>query len=132
MISPVVKGVYVCDEVLTDPVSGKVSLLNSFITMRPPDGFPFELAKLSVFIGLRGARGQARLRVEIVQAATNVTVFRTPDRPVNFFDPLVTVYARFRLEQLRFAEPGRYTVEVFSDGDFLDDEVITVLPVPEQ
>ena len=124
---PVVKGVYVCDDVLADPTRGKISLLNVFTTLRPPAGFPHELAKMSVLVGLRGARGPVRMRVEVVRAATDTVVLGTAERDIQLVDPLVTVYARFRLEKVRFPAPGRYTVEVFAGGEFLDDEVVTVL-----
>jgi hypothetical protein len=127
-VSPVVKGVYVCDDVLADPTSGKVSLLNVFITVRPTTAFPFELEKLCVLLNLRGGRGDAKVRVEVMRAATDAVIFRTTDRTVRFFDPLVSVYTRFRLERLRFPAPGRYVVEVYSGSELLDDEMITVLP----
>lgn len=131
-VLPLVKGVYVCDEVLADPASRKVSLLNVFITTRPgPGGFPFVLGKLCVLVALRGGRGQARVRVDVVRAATDTVIFRTAERDVFFPDPLLTVYVRFRLERVRFPAPGRYGVEVYSGRDFLDDEVITVLPAAE-
>ena len=34
-VSPVVKGAYVCDEVLADPASRKAIRLNTFPTVRP-------------------------------------------------------------------------------------------------
>jgi hypothetical protein len=130
-VSPVVKGVYVCDEVLADPASGKVSLLNAFVTVRPSSGFPFVLARMAVVIALRGGRGQSRLRVDVVQAETGAVLFRTRDRDLTFLSPLMTVYARFRLENVRFPSEGRYTIEVYAEGEFLDDEVITVLSFTE-
>jgi hypothetical protein len=131
-ISPVVKGVYVCDDVLADPASGKISLLNVFITVRPTTAFPFELGKLCVLVNLRGGRGEAQVRVDVVQAATDRVIFRTSNRTVHFFDPLVSVYTRFRLERIQFPTAGRYVVEVYAENELLDDELITVLPTEEQ
>src|SRR6266545_1725185 len=128
---PVVKGVYVCDDVLADPASGKVSLLNAFVTVRPSSAFPFVLDKLSVAVALRGGRGQSRVRIDVVRLATTSVVFRTQERDLSFLTPLMTVYARFRLENVRFPSEGRYAVEVYADGEFLDDEVLTVLSFAE-
>ena len=55
---PVVKGVYVCDDVLADPASGKVSLLNAFDAVRPSSAFPFVLGKMTVVVALRGGAGR--------------------------------------------------------------------------
>ena len=128
---PVVKGVYVCDDVLADPASGKVSLLNAFDAVRPSSAFPFVLGKMTVVVALRGGRGPSRVRVDVVNLSTGSLVFRTRDRDLTFLTPLMRVYARFRLENVRFAVQGRYAVEVFIDGEFLDDEVVTVLPFVE-
>ena len=69
--------------------------------------------------------------MDVVNLATGSLVFRTRDRDLTFLTPLMRVYARFRLENVRFPAQGRYAVEVFIDGEFLDDEVVTVLPFVE-
>jgi hypothetical protein len=128
-ILPIIKGVYVCDDVVADSASRKISLLNVFITVRPGiAAFPFELGKLCVLVALRGGRGNSNVRIDVVRASDDRVIFRAPPRQVQFLDPLMTVYTRLRLEKVRFPTPGRYSVEVYSDGIFLDDEVITVLP----
>jgi hypothetical protein len=131
-VTPVVKGVYVCDEVLADPGSRKVSLLNAFTTLRPgTPGFPYELGRMCVLVALRGGRGPARFRVDVVPSGGEGVVYRTVDRELRFVDPLMTVSASFRLERVRFPRPGRYGVEVVCDNEFLDDQIITVLATAE-
>ena len=67
------------------------------------------------------------MRVDVVRGETGAVLFRTAEREVRFLDPLLTVYAVFRLERVIFPMPGRYTIEVRCDGTILDDEVITFL-----
>ena len=87
------------------------------------------MGKLCVLVALRGGRGHSRMRVDLVRGDTDGVLFRTAERDVRFFDPLATVYILFRLQKVSFPAPGRYTVEVHCDGEFLDDEVVTFLPV---
>lgn len=132
-VPPLMKGIYLCDEVFADPTSRKISLLNVFITARPEESsFPFELGKLCVVTALRGGRGQVRVRVDVVRESTNTLIFRTAERDLHFFTPLTTIYARFGLMKVRFPSPGRYAVEIHCDGVFLDDEVLTILPVEKE
>jgi hypothetical protein len=50
-IKPIVKGIYVCDDVVGNPVGGKPMIVNLWNTFRPPAGsaFPYMLKKLCVF-----------------------------------------------------------------------------------
>src|SRR5262249_27178837 len=49
VIKPVAKAVYVCDDVVSDPQTGKVSVLNLWDTVRVPEnGFPYQLPKVVV------------------------------------------------------------------------------------
>jgi hypothetical protein len=67
-IKPILNGIYVCDDVVGNPVGGKPMIVNLFDSVRVPvgGGFPHTHAKLCVFAWLRGGRGRARFRIEIV------------------------------------------------------------------
>jgi hypothetical protein len=128
-IIPVVKSVYVCDEVVRDPVSGKVSVLNLWETVRPPAGstFPYRLRKVCVFAWMRGGRGRVRTRVDIVQAATDTLVGRTRDLVVDFTQR-VAHFAVYRLHRFPFPQPGDYRVELYCENQFIDDQLVQILP----
>jgi hypothetical protein len=128
-IIPVVKSVYVCDEVARDPASGKVSVLNLWDTVRPPAGagFPFELKKLCVFAWMRQGRGRVRSRVEIVQAATAAVIYQSADFPLDFTNRQ-THFAKFRLDRVRFPAPGYYYIELYCENQFIDDQAVHVTP----
>jgi hypothetical protein len=128
-IIPVVKSVYVCDEVVRDPDSGKVSVLNLWDTVRPPAGtaFPFTLAKMCVFAWMREGRGQVRSRIDIVQASTGELVGRTADRVLDFTHR-TTHFANYRFERFAFPEPGYYYIELYCENEFVDDQVVRLLP----
>jgi hypothetical protein len=127
-ISPVVKSVYVCDEVVRDPVSGKVSVLNLWDTIRLPAGasFPYELAKVCMFAWMREGRGRVRSRVYIVLGATGKVIFKTAEHTLDFASRL-THSAVFRLGRIRFSAPGYYYIELYCENQFIDDQAVQVL-----
>lgn len=127
-VIPVVKSVYVCDEVVRDPNSGKVSLLNLWDTIRLPASasFPYQLKKVCVFAWMRHGRGRVRCRIEIVQAATEAVILRTTDFLLDFTNRL-TQFASFRLDRVRFPAPGYYYIEVYCEDQFIDDQAAQIL-----
>jgi hypothetical protein len=127
-VIPVVKSVYICDEVVRDPTSGKVSVLNLWDTVRPPAGttFPYELRKVCVFAWMRDGRGRVRTRIEIVQATTEAVIFRTADFLLDFTS-ILTHFASFRLDLVRFPAPGYYYIELYCENQFMDDQAVRIL-----
>jgi hypothetical protein len=129
-VKPVAKCVYICDDVVADPASGKVNLFNLWDGLRVPahGTFPFCLAKLCVFVWWRGGLGKLRSRVDIVRASTGTLVRRTKDCVLDFGRRTDSVFARYKLENCTFPEPGYYFVEVYCEGEFVDDQVLRVMP----
>jgi hypothetical protein len=127
---PIAKSIYVCDDVVSDPSSGKVSILNLWDAVRVPAGesFPYALAKLCVFVWWRDGQGKVKTRIDIVQASTGTVVRRTKDYYLNLPDPMVSVWAHYKLEWCTFPAPGYYSVEVYCEDEFLDDQLIQVFP----
>ncbi len=129
VITPVAKKVYVCDSLVRDPNSGKVSLLNLWHTVRVPVGnaFPYPLARICVFAWLRDGLGQMNARVDVVQASTGDVIRRTNDYPLHFPAKRVNLFFRLDVEQCVFPEPGEYLVELFCRDEFVDDQVIQLI-----
>src|SRR5580692_9923183 len=94
-VKPVAKMVYVCDDVVRDPQSGKVSLLNLWDTVRPPPGsvFPYCLAKVCVFAWWRGGFGKVSTHIEIADAASGELVRQTRNWVIEFADRSQSEYA---------------------------------------
>ncbi|MCI0379364.1 MAG: hypothetical protein L0215_17275 [Gemmataceae bacterium] len=107
-IKPVAKSVYVCDDVVRDPQTGKVSLLNMWDTIRVPVGvsFPFVLATLCVFAWWRDGLGSVRTRIDVVQASPERVIRRTKDCVIDFDARNTTVYGEYKLRNFSFPAPG--------------------------
>jgi hypothetical protein len=130
-IKPVAKAVYVCDNVLADLASGKVTLVNLLNAVRLPAGanFPYRLNQLCVFVLWSGGLGELRTRVDIVDATGDGQLIRrTDDMIIRFASRTQTVYGLYRIEGVVFPAPGSYCVEVYCQGAFVDDLMIRVIP----
>jgi hypothetical protein len=70
--NPTGKLVYVCDDVLQDPASGKLSFLGIFDDVVSPTapGDPFRLGRICVAAQLVGGSGPVPVHIEVVEAAT--------------------------------------------------------------
>lgn len=127
-VVPVVKTVYVCDDVLQDPANGKTHLLGLFNAVRPPHDYPFRLGRLCVFAEFLDGVGSVWVRVEVVRLVNDgELVFRTRDHCLRFPGRGTTVSACFRIHDCVFPEPGVYLVELYCGDQFIDDRVIQLL-----
>jgi hypothetical protein len=71
-VNPTGKVVYVCDEVLQDPTSGKANFIGIFddVLPSPAGSYPFRLGRMCVAAQLVGGSGQVPIHVEVVDGAT--------------------------------------------------------------
>ena len=129
VLLPVGKIVYVCDDVITDPVSHKPSVLNIWEIVRVPAeaSFPYTLGTLCLVALMRDGQGEVRFRVDVVRADTTDVIRRSKDYPVRFVDRQRSTLVAIRLKEVIFPQPGAYLVELFCDGAFVDDLPISVL-----
>lgn len=125
-VSPTGKIVYVCDEVLQDPASGKFSLLGIFDDIVPPpgSGYPFRLGRMCVAAQLVGGSGPVPLRVEVVEGTTQQLARAAGPFAVQFPSRHQVVTVSIRLLDVAFPAPGVYFVELYSQGTFLDDRIL--------
>jgi hypothetical protein len=127
-VTPLGKIVYVCDDVVQDPVSRKFHVLGAFTAVRPSDGtpYPFLLRQFCVFAQLAGGLGTCPVQARVVDAANGEEVFGSPAHQVTFPGGTTVVTVLFRLLNCRFPHPGTYLVQLFCQGTFLDDRRLTV------
>jgi hypothetical protein len=125
-VNPSGKVVYVCDEVLQDPASGKFSFLAIFddVVAPPAIGYPFRLGRLCVVAQLVGGAGSVPVHVEVVEGTTQNLIRRAGPFSVNFPARHQIVTVCFRLLDVTFPTPGVYFVEMYTQGRFLDDRIL--------
>jgi hypothetical protein len=125
-VNPTGKVVYVCDDVLQDPVSGKFSFLGIFDDVVVPAGlnYPFRLGRMCVVAQLVGGSGLMPFHVEIVEGATQNLIRGAGPFTVAFPSRHQIVTVCVRLLNVDFTAPGAYFVELYNQGAFLDDRIL--------
>jgi hypothetical protein len=128
VILPLVKSVYLCDDALRDPNTGKIHLLGAFTGIRLPEGlaFPYRQPRFCVFARFVDGYGPIPFRVKIVSARSGDAIFETQDHTIRFTDRLATAWASFRIVDCLFDEPGVYLAELYCGGLFVDDRSLTL------
>ena len=128
VLHPVGKIVYVCDDVVADAVSHKPSVLNLWEVVRIPAGatFPYTLGKMCVVALMRDGQGEVRFRADLLRADTLEVIRRSKNYPVQFVDRHRSTLVVIRLKDVTFPQPGPYLVELFCEGAFVDDQLISV------
>jgi hypothetical protein len=128
-VGPIAKAIYLCDDVLANPMRGKIHLLGVFNAIRPPAGtaFPYRQGQLCVVIQLVDAFGEVPISIEIIDAQTEGVVYVSPSQQLRFPSRHTTITACFRVRQCWFATPGVYLVEVSCKGTVLDDRSFHLL-----
>ena len=125
-VIPVAKAVFLCDDILSDPARGKPHLIGLLNAIRAPS-FPYSLDRLRVFAKLVGGFGEVKCRVVIHHARSELVVYQSADQVLRFADRRMTIYANFRLQNLTWPAPGEYLVELYCNGQFVDDATVELL-----
>lgn len=127
-VSPLGKIVYVCDDVVQDPVTRKLDIQGACTALEPPAGvgYPYTLHQLCVFAQLTGGRGQAVLEVKVVDAATGEEVFGSPSYQIQFPGGQSLTTVLIRMQECPFRRRGVYLVQLFCQRVFVDDRRLTL------
>jgi hypothetical protein len=125
-VNPTGKIVYVCDEVLQDPTSGKFNFLGIFddVSPSPGVGYPFRLSRMCVAAQLVGGSGQVPIHIELVDGTTQNIVRGAGPFLVSFPNRYHVVTVSVRILNVIFPSPGVYFVELYSQGAFQDDRLL--------
>ncbi len=131
---PEVLTLIVCDQVITDRLTGKQSLIGMFSTVHARR-FPASHPQLSVYVMLSGGHGEASLVIRIVDANDQRPAIVEGRGQVNFKDPRAIANLALQFHGLTFPKPGSYRVQILCDGELLREariEMREVKPPPKE
>ncbi|MFQ5461415.1 MAG: hypothetical protein ACE5E5_02180 [Phycisphaerae bacterium] len=129
---PQVLTLIVCDQVITDRLTGKQSLIGMFSTVQARR-FPAAHPLLSVYVMLSGGHGQTSLVIRIVDANDERPPIVEGRGQVDFKDPRAIANLALQFHGLTFPQPGSYRVQILCDGELLREariEMRKVKPPP--
>ncbi len=125
---PDVLAMIVCDQIITDRMTGKQSLIGMFAKVHAV-GFPVSHPQLSVFVALTDGYGEVELLIRIVDANDARPPIVEGKGKVNFKNPRAIANLALAFHGLRFPEPGEYRVQLYSNGELLREARLHLIPV---
>ena len=127
-LTPVVRYLIVCDDVVADPLNPrKINLLGLISTIWSQEFPPFPVIQreFCVFVQLTECRGRGLARVEVTHADSGNAVTRTSARSITFGnDPLAVVGIVFRIRECLFSSAGLYVVRFWYNDVVLAEQPI--------
>ena len=127
-VLPVVKSIYVCDEVRRNPLGGKVDMVGACNSATVPWSmpFPYQLPRMSILVQMSGGHGDVACRLEIVQAKTLTPIYVSAPLHIFFQTRHTTIHASVKLDGILIPDVGEYWIEWYCDGTILDDKLFYV------
>ena len=126
--APDVLSLIVCDQIITDRLTGKQSLIGMFAKVHAA-GFPVAHPQLSVFVALTDGYGEVELLIRIVDANDDRPPIVEGKGKVNFKNPRAIANLALCFHGLRFPEPGEYRVQLYSNGELLREARLEMVRV---
>ena len=128
--APDVLALLVCDQIITDRLTGKQSLIGLFSKVHTR-GFPTSHPQLCIYVVLTEGYGETEVTIRVVDADDERPPIVEGKGKVRFKDPRAIANLSFQFHGLTFPKPGQYRVQLYSAGELLREarlELIQVKP----
>jgi hypothetical protein len=112
--TPSVLSINVCDSIIRDEITKKVSLIGLFSTIRAKS-FPCTHHSMHVYVALTNGHGKYQTEIRFINLSDNKPIVGMRGS-LEFQSPLHVVELNVCWQQLRFEKPGEYIVQVLCDG----------------
>jgi len=112
---PVVLAINICDTVIRDELTHKVSLIGLFGVIRART-FPCRHPLMHIHVAMTGGHGKQDIEVRLVRIADEKPIMGVKGT-MDFPDPLQVVELTFAWANVGFEKPGEYAVEVSCGGN---------------
>jgi len=129
--TPNVLALLVCDQIITDRITGKVSLIGMFSKVHGRR-FPAAHPMMSVFVAMTDGHGKTDLTIRIVDANEARPPIVEGRGSVDFKDPRAIAHLALQFNGLRFPEAGPYRVQLWSEQELLREARLDLVQVPDQ
>jgi hypothetical protein len=123
--TPSVVSINVCDAIIRDELTKKVSLIGLFNTIRA-NNFPCKHPQLHVYIALTNGHGKYKTEVRFINAEQGKPIAGMKGE-MEFKSPLQIVELNLCWQRLSFASEGEYIVEILCDDTLIGTRKIMVV-----
>lgn len=125
---PNILSLIVCDQIITDRMTGKQSLIGMFSRVHA-SRFPTSHPQLSVFVALTDGHGKSELMIRIVDTNDERPPIVEGKGTVDFKNPRAIANLALQFHGLTFPEPGEYRVQIWSEGELLREARLELVKV---
>ncbi|MCH7591260.1 MAG: hypothetical protein IH989_00570 [Planctomycetes bacterium] len=115
---PDVLSLVVCDQIITDRMTGKQSLIGMFSRIHA-QRFPASHPQLCVYVALTEGYGETDLEIRIVDANDERPPLVAGKGKVKFQSPRAIANLALQFHGLTFPQAGEYRVQLWSSGTLL-------------
>jgi hypothetical protein len=126
-VKPVVRYMLLCEDWKVDPDNNRrISIIGLITNIRSSDDPPYPLLypEMCVFLGLTEGRGRGEIRVNCFFEENQKVVFDLARNIAFGPDPLEVSGILFRFRNILFPQAGVYSVQVWYDGELLDERTL--------
>ena len=123
--APLVLSINICDTVIRDEKTRKVSLIGLFSVINAQT-FPVRHPLMHVYVAMTNGHGQQQIGIQFVKISDGKALFGMQGDIV-FPSPLQVVELNLEWRDVMFDEPGDYVVEVLCGGQKIGDRKFKVI-----
>lgn len=127
--TPTVLSINICDSIIRDEATKKVSLIGLFNTIRA-NSFPSVHPSMHVYVALTNGHGKYKMAVRFVRSKDDKPLAWVGG-PLEFNNPLQVAELNLCWQNLKFEESGQYVVEVLCEDTQIGMRKFNVIG-PEQ
>lgn len=127
---PIVLSINICDIIIRDEKTKKVSLIGLFGNINAY-AFPVQHPLMHVYIALTNGHGKYKINIQFVRVADNDIIVEM-EGEIDFPDPLGVVEMNLEWRGIQFEKPGTYSVEVLCEGSPIGSRKFNVRQLQKQ
>ncbi len=126
--SPDVLALIVCDQIITDRLTGKQSLIGMFSRVHAR-GFPTVHPQLCVFVAMTEGYGETEFTIRIVDSNDERPPIVEGRGKVKFHNPRAIANLALQFHGLTFPAAGEYRIQLYSEGELLREARLELHPM---
>lgn len=130
-VQPKASGLLVCDQVLTDEITKKKSLIGIFEHIYSVQ-FPCIHGSLSLYTKLSDATGDYHFHLELYDLEQNRKIGEGTTDPIAIKNRRSVHEIVFNLVGLVFEHPGKYAFRLFANKEHIDSKTFNVYPLQRE
>jgi len=124
---PVLLAILVCDTIIRDEATKKLSLIGLFNRISAAK-FPCRHPEMHVFVSLTDGHGTCPAELRLIHRATEQALASLQGM-MTFPDPRSVVEMSFPFRGAQFPEPGEYSFDFYTSGELLGSRPFQVVPI---